>query len=70
MSGLHGRERAVVRRVRCEESLLRHLESLGLVPGAELDVLEVSPFDANLTVQVKGRNPAVIGPAISSQNLC
>ena len=68
LRGLHSRERAIVRRVRCEEtSLLRHLESLGMVPGAELDVLEVSPFDANLTVQVAGRNPAVIGPAISSQ---
>jgi DtxR family Mn-dependent transcriptional regulator len=68
LSGLHSGERAIVRRVRCEEApLLRHLESLGLVPGAELDVLEVSPFDANLTVQVAGRNLTVIGPAISSQ---
>ena len=68
LSGLHGGERAIVRRVHCEETpLLRHLESLGLVPGAELDVLEVSPFDANLMVQVAGQNPAVIGPAISSQ---
>jgi len=68
LSSLRGGEKAIVRRVRCEEApLLRHLESLGLVPGAELDVLEVSPFDANLMVQVAGQNPAVIGPAISSQ---
>jgi len=70
LSGLHGRERAVVRRVRCEVTpILLHLESLGLVPGAQLDVLEVSPFDANLTVQVAGRIPVVIGLVISSQVL-
>ncbi|MFH1523423.1 MAG: metal-dependent transcriptional regulator [Chloroflexota bacterium] len=68
LNSLHGGERVIVRWVRCEEApLLRHLESLGLVPGAELDLLEVSPFDANLTVQVTGQNPTVIGPAISSQ---
>jgi DtxR family transcriptional regulator, Mn-dependent transcriptional regulator len=70
LSGLHGGEHTIIRRIRCEQpDMLRHLESLGLVPGAELDVLEVSPFDDNLTVQVKGQDPAVIGPAISREIL-
>ena len=68
LSSLRGRENAIIRRVRCEETpLLRHLESLGLVPGAELAALEYSPFDGNLTVRVAGRTPAVIGLAVSSQ---
>ncbi len=61
-------EKAIIRQVRCEQaSLLRHLESLGLVPGAALTILEVSPFDANLTIQAVGKDASVIGPAISSE---
>lgn len=68
LSSLRGGEKAVVRRVRCEETpLLRHLESLGLVPGTELEAVEYSAFDANLTVKVTGRKPVVIGPAITGQ---
>ena len=47
-------------------NFLRYLESLGLVPGAELNIVAYSPFDENLTLQVKGQEqPIVIGPAIS-----
>jgi DtxR family transcriptional regulator, Mn-dependent transcriptional regulator len=68
LSSLRGREKAVVRRVRCEDAhLLRHLENLGLVPGAELAALKYSAFDANLTLKVTGRKPVVIGPAITGQ---
>jgi DtxR family Mn-dependent transcriptional regulator len=37
-----------------EPELLRHLESLGLVPGARMEILEYSPFDQNLTIQTRG----------------
>jgi DtxR family transcriptional regulator, Mn-dependent transcriptional regulator len=68
LTGLRGGQTATIRRVHSEESaLLRHLENLGLVPGAELAVLDYSTFDANLTVQVKGKKPVVIGPAITEQ---
>jgi DtxR family Mn-dependent transcriptional regulator len=68
LSSLRGGAKAIVRRVRCEETaLLRHLESLGLVPGAGLAILDHSTFDANLTVQVKGKKSVVIGPAITDQ---
>jgi len=68
LSSLRSGARVVVRRVRCEETaLLRHLEELGMVPGASVAVLGFSPFDANLTVQVEGKQPVVIGPAISNQ---
>lgn len=61
-------EKAVVRRVSCEEApLLRHLKGLGLVPGAGVNVLAYSPFDGNLTLQVAGHPPAVVGPAICGQ---
>jgi DtxR family Mn-dependent transcriptional regulator len=68
LSSLHGREKAVVRHVRCEDAhLLQHLENLGLVPGAELAMVKYSDFDANSTLKVKGRKPAVVGQAITSQ---
>lgn len=57
-------------RVQCvkaaDTDLLRHLEGLGLVPGAEIEVEEYSPFDHNLTVKV-GRKTAVLGLNITSK---
>lgn len=68
LDSLRGGERATVRRVHCEDAaLLRHLESLGLVPAAELSALEYSTFDANLTVRVADRKPVVLGPSITGQ---
>lgn len=68
LSDLRGGEKATVSRVRCEETaLLRHLESLGLVPGAELSAEAYSSFDDNLTVRVAGRDAAVIGRTVGSQ---
>lgn len=46
--------------------LLRHLESLGLVPDAEIEVKDYSPFDHNLTVRV-GRKTSVLGLNITSK---
>lgn len=49
-----------------ETDLLRHLESLGLVPGAKIEVQEYSPYDHNLTVKV-GRKTVVLGLNITSR---
>src|SRR5215203_1128796 len=49
-----------------DTDLLRHLESLGLIPGAEIEVKEYSPFDHNLTVKV-GRKSFVLGINITSK---
>ncbi|NWG06790.1 MAG: metal-dependent transcriptional regulator [Chloroflexi bacterium] len=49
-----------------DTGLLRYLESLGLVPGAQIEVKEYSPFDHNLTVKV-GRKTTVLGMNITSK---
>ena len=49
-----------------DTGLLRHLESLGLIPGAEIEIQAYSPFDHNLTVKV-GRKTAVLGLNITSK---
>jgi DtxR family Mn-dependent transcriptional regulator len=49
-----------------ETNLLRHLETLGLVPNAEILVIDYSPFDHNLTVKV-GRKTTVLGLNITSK---
>jgi len=49
-----------------DTELLRYLESLGLIPDAEIEVREYSPFDHNLTVKV-GRKTTVLGLNITSK---
>jgi len=49
-----------------DAELLRHLEGLGLVPEAEIEVKEYSPFDHNLTVKV-GKKTSVLGLNITSK---
>lgn len=49
-----------------DTDLLRYLEGLGLVPDAEIEVMEYSPFDHNLTVKV-GRKTIVLGLNITSK---
>jgi DtxR family transcriptional regulator, Mn-dependent transcriptional regulator len=49
-----------------DTELLRHLDDLGLIPGAEIEVKEYSPFDHNLTVKV-GRKSFVLGLNITSK---
>jgi len=46
--------------------LLRYLESLGLIPNADIEVKGYSPFDHNLTVKV-GRKTTVLGLNITSK---
>ncbi len=49
-----------------DTELLRYLEGCGLIPDAEVEVKDYSPFDHNLTVKV-GRKTTVLGLNITSK---
>jgi len=49
-----------------DTTLLRHLQALGLVPGARVMVMDYSEYDQNLTVRV-GARVHVLGYAITSK---
>jgi len=49
-----------------DTELLRYLDSLGLVPGVQIEVQGYSPFDHNLTVKVGGRS-SVLGLNITNK---
>ncbi len=70
LAALRPNQKAVIVRVQANDpALLRHLEGLGLIPGAEVEALAYSPFDQNITLAV-GRDiisSYVVGLAISSQ---
>jgi DtxR family Mn-dependent transcriptional regulator len=67
LSSLRPEQRAVVLRVIGEEpAFLRHLEELGLVPSARVDIKEYSPFDHNLTLTI-GNKTVVLGLSITSK---
>jgi len=67
LSSLRPGQTGTVKCVKAADTeLLRHLESLGLVPGAEIEVKEYSQFDHNLTVKV-GRKTTVLGLNITSK---
>ena len=58
-------QQAVVRRVEAEAAdFLRYLATVGLVPGARLDVLAYSPYDQNLRLVVNGAE-LVLGPGVT-----
>jgi len=68
LASLRPAQKAVLLRVNDEEpAFLRHLEELGLIPGAKLEITSFSSFDNNLTVAVNGHPAAVLGPAITSK---
>ena len=51
-----------------DPGLLRHLESLGLVPEAAFEVLDFSPYDDNLHIQIMGVNEVVVlGANVTAQ---
>jgi DtxR family Mn-dependent transcriptional regulator len=62
-------DRAVIRRVRdTDADLLCFLEDRGLVPQIEIEVVEYSPFDDNLTLHIEGQaEKLVLGPRITGQ---
>lgn len=59
--------KAEILRVRSDDpALLRHIESLGLVPGAEVEAVSYSPFDQNVSLRVgKNPDPITVGIAIT-----
>ena len=67
LSALRKGQAAIVRRVNAENpELLRHLDSLGLVPGTKIEIMDYSPYDNNLTVLIDDQD-FVIGLAISTK---
>jgi len=51
-----------------DPSLLRYLESRGLVPGASIEVIDYSPYDDNLHLKVAGDDVVfVLGANVTAQ---
>ncbi|MCL4528802.1 MAG: metal-dependent transcriptional regulator [Chloroflexi bacterium] len=69
LSSLQPNQEATVRRVRSQDTeLLRHLDELGLTPGAHVKALEVSRFDQVMRLQVRGRKEAsALGRTVTDQ---
>ena len=66
LSSLRPPQSAIIIRVNANDpALLRYLDELGLVLGAQLEVSAHSPFDGNLTFKV-GDLEFVLGPAITN----
>ena len=67
LSSLRPGQSGIVTCVKAPDAeLLRHLESLGLTPDADIEVKEYSPFDHNLTVKV-GKKISVLGLNITNK---
>jgi DtxR family Mn-dependent transcriptional regulator len=67
LSGVRPTKTVVIQRVKTDDvDLLRYLEDLGLVPGSQVDVIDYSTYDDNLTVQI-GREVAVLGLNITTK---
>jgi len=67
LSALRPSQSGIIQCVKAADTeLLRYLESLGLIPGAQIEVKEYSSFDHNITIKV-GRKSAVLGLNITSK---
>ena len=67
LSSLRAGQTGTVQCVKAADTaLLRYLESLGLVPDAEVEVKDYSPFDHNLTIKI-GRKTTILGLGITSK---
>lgn len=67
LSSLRPPAKADIRRVDASDpDLLRYLDSLGLVPGAQIEIQEHSPYDHNLTIR-RGIKSIVLGLSITSR---
>jgi DtxR family Mn-dependent transcriptional regulator len=69
LNDLPAGSRGVVRRVTADHdpALLRHLGSLGLRPSARVRLLERSPFDHTLKLQVEGADEIVVGETLGER---
>ncbi|MFN8435523.1 MAG: metal-dependent transcriptional regulator [Anaerolineales bacterium] len=67
LSSLRPEQTATILRVVSQDpKLLRHLESLELIPGTQVEVTEYSTFDNNLTIKV-GKKVNVLGLNITTK---
>jgi DtxR family Mn-dependent transcriptional regulator len=67
LASLRPDQTATILRVNAHDpNLLRHLDSLGLTPGIQIEVTEYSSFDNNLTVKV-GQKSNVLGLNITTR---
>ncbi len=67
LSALRPNQTATIKRVKAAGTdLLRHLDELGLIPGARIEVKDYSPYDHNLTIKV-GRKTTVLGLNVTSK---
>lgn len=67
LSSLRPRQTAIIKRVVASDAeLLRHLEGLDLIPGAQIEITDYSPFDHNLTIKL-GRKSFVLGINITNK---
>jgi len=62
-------QQGTIQRVRDNDAeLLRYLSERGVVPKAAFKIIEHSPFDNNLTLQIDGQKmPIVLGPPVMHQ---
>ncbi len=69
LSQLKPQQEAYILRVYAQDpDFLKHLEELGLIIGAGLKALEVSPYDQVMSIQLRGRKEAMaLGPAITNR---
>lgn len=70
LTSLRANMKAVVARIPndANSDMLRYLAKLGLVPGVELSVIDVAPFDGPLTVDIEGQTK-IIGYKVASSVL-
>lgn len=67
LSALRPNQSATIQRVISQDpNLLRHLDSLGLTPGVQIEITDYSSFDNNLTIKV-GRKSNVLGLNITTK---
>lgn len=56
LAALRPKQSGIIKSVKAADpNLLRYLNSLGLLPGVRVQVKDYSPFDHNLTIQVRGK---------------
>jgi len=68
LSELRLGDRATVLRVQdADSAMLRYLGSIGVTPNAQINILDYSAFDGNLSLQLSGQEkPLVLGPSVTS----
>lgn len=69
LSTLRPGQKATIKRVKDDDSdLLKHLETIGFVPGTKIGVTNYSEFDGNLHIRIeKSDQVEVLGPKITNQ---